>query len=353
MIFSLLLPLVGCAPSDSTFTSEPDAPPVDVGTGAVAGRVCDTDGVDWLENALVYSNLVDNTGRFYDLRSTLTDADGRWVLEDMPAGYNNLIYVQKGDEIIDYIEVDVFKNERVELPEPDCFDTKIQEVAVVTGDFDDFSLVLDSLGIDSYELINGKIGDELMDFLLNPGEMSQFDMIVFNGGHIEQGIIYDVEDPSNAVPAEIRSNIMNYVAAGGSVYATDWAYDVVEQIWPDRLDFLGTDQVPDDAQRGVTQAVDASVANQVLAEFLGEDRLSIQYDLPVWPLIEKADALTSVHLLGNPIYRWQDAEYTLSSSPLLVSFSGGGGKVIYSTFRYSANLDDQMSKLMQYIMFEL
>ena len=333
MILSLLLPLVGCAPSDSTFTSEPDAPPVDVGTGSVAGRVCDTDGVDWLENALIYSNLVDNTGRFYDLRSTLTDADGRWVLEDMPAGYNNLIYVQKGDEIIDYLEVDVFKNERTELPEPDCFDTKIQEVAVITGDFDDFSLVLDSLGIDSYELINGKIGDELMDFLLNPEEMSQFDMIVFNGGHIEQGVIYDVENPSNAVPAEIRSNIMNYVAAGGSVYATDWAYDVVEQIWPDRVDFLGTDQVP--------------------AEFLGEDRMPIQYDLPVWPLIEKADELTSIHLLGNPIYRWQDTEYTLSSSPLLISFSGGGGKVIYSSFRYSANLDDQMNKLMQYIMFEL
>jgi len=349
-----LFGLFGCA-SDNTFVTVPDAPPVDPGVGGISGRVCDPDGVDWLPNALVYTNLVDNTGRFYDLRSTLTDEDGNWLIEDVPSGYNHLIYIQKGDEIIEYHEVDVFKNEYTEIPEPDCFDTKIQEVAVVTGDFDDFDQVLEALGVASYTLVDGKGLDELKDFLLDPESMQQFDLIVFNGGHIEDGVIYDTENAANAVPAEIRSNLANYVTQGGSVYASDWAYDVIESVWPDNVDFLGTDHVPDDAQHGVTQVVSASISNQLMAEFVDgdDDFLNINYDLPVWPLIEKVSATTSVHLLGNPTYRIQDSEYVLSSSPLLVSFNGGGGKVVYSTFRFSVNLDSEMTKLMQYVMFEL
>jgi hypothetical protein len=37
---------------------------------------------------------------------------------------------------------------------------------------------------------------------------------------------------------------------GGSVYASDWAYDVVEIGWPDRVDFVGADEIPNDAQLG-------------------------------------------------------------------------------------------------------
>jgi len=353
-IAPLLLGLFGCA-TENTFTKEPVDPPIDPGAGSIFGRVCDPDGVDWLENALVYTNLVDNTGRFYDLRSVLTDEDGRWRLDDVPSGYNILIYVQQGDEIIEYHEVDVFKGEDAEVPEPDCFDTKLQDIAVITGDFDDFELVLDALGVQSYQLINGKSGDELKDFLLDVKAMQEFDLIVFNGGHIEQGIIYDTENAANDIPIAIRGNIAAYVANGGTVYASDWAYDVVESVWPDNIDFLGTDHVPDDAQRGITQTVSASISNQVMAEFVedADDFLDISYDLPVWPLVEKVSATTSVHLLGNPTYRYLDADYVLSSSPLLISFNGGGGKVVYSTYRFSVNLDSEMSKLMQYVMFEL
>jgi hypothetical protein len=353
-MLALALGLLACA-TENTFTEQPDPPPVEVGEGEISGRVCSPDGVDWLEGALVYSNLVDATGRFYDLRLTTTDADGRWLLEDVPAGYNHVIYVQYGDEIIDIIEVDVFKNERTELAEPECFDTKIQDVAVVTGDFDDFDEVLQALGIETYDEVDGKTGDTLQDFLLDIKAMEEYDLIVFNGGHIEEDIIYDTDGNGTNVVAAIINNLRVYVANGGSIYASDWAYDVVERGWPEAVDFLGTDEVPDDAQRGVTQTIPGSISNQVMAEFLNDDDgfLNISYDLPVWPLVERVSSTTSIHLLGNPEYRIQDTTYTLASSPLLISFNGGGGKIIYSTYRISANLDSQMLQLMQYVMFEL
>jgi len=352
-LLTVLLSLgLGCQ-QENTFTVEEEVPPPEPGYGSVSGRVCDPDGVDWLEGALVYSNLVDATGRFYDLKSTTTDVEGNWLLEDLPQGYGHIVQVQKGSDVIETHEIDIFRNERTEIPEPDCFDTTVQDVMVIQGDFDDFGIVLEALGITKYAELEGIYSDELISFLLDLEGMKEFDLIVFNGGFVEQGVVYNTEDGSDATPGQIITNLQAYVNDGGSIYASDWGYDLIEQTWPDAIDFLGTDHVPDDAQKGVAQTVSASIANQVMAEWMGVDNMQVSYDLPVWPPIESVSSLSSIHLLSEVAYREEGLDLTLASSPLLVSFNGGGGKVVYSTFRFSANLSNEMLSLMQYVMFEL
>jgi hypothetical protein len=44
-------------------------------------------------------------------------------------------------------------------------------------------------------------------------------------------------------------------------YASDWAYDVVEQIWPEAINFVGADEIPDSAQMGEYGMVTATVAD--------------------------------------------------------------------------------------------
>ena len=323
--------------------------------GSVSGRVCDPSGYEWIEGALVYANLVDGSGRFYDVLTTFTDADGRWYLEDLPQGYNISIQIQHEGVLIEEHTIDVEDDKPIRLDEPDCFDPQEVSIAVVTGDYDAFDTALEQLGIFTYTIIDGQEGNELETFLTDLQSMEQYDLIYFNGGCLEAGILYDAEDPHNTAPDTILANLQTYVANGGNVYASDWAYDVVEQAWPDKIDFLGVDHVPDDAQLGSSQAVDASIANAAMANFIGDEdgKMLVTYDLPVWPPIETATHTVSVHLLGNVDYRDNGIDQHLASSPLLVSFNGGGGKVVFSTFRLAANLNEGMLTMMKYLLFEL
>ena len=78
----------------------------------------------------------------------------------------------------------------VVLEEPDCFDPLELDVAVITGDYDDFQDVLQHMGFANYELIDGMVGDEMAGFLNDLDKMLEFDIIIFNGGHVEEGLIY-------------------------------------------------------------------------------------------------------------------------------------------------------------------
>jgi hypothetical protein len=247
----------------------------------------------------------------------------------------------------------VGSGDTVELEEPDCFDPLSLDVAIVTGDYDDFDLVLNQMGFANYQLIDGLDPDVLNDFLGNPDELARFDVIFFNGGFTEDGVIYDLEDPTNPTVAQNMQNVVDYAEAGGSIYASDWAYDLVEIGWPDRADFVGADEVPNDAQLGDYDTVNATVSDTSLSEFLGTQYIDIDYDLPVWPPVENVDSSVSVHLTGNVPYSDGLSDYTLTQVPLLYSFNAGQGKVVYSTFRVARNASDDMVATLQYMMYNL
>ena len=150
-------------------------------------------------------------------------------------------------------------------------------------------------------------------------------------------------------------NIVQFVQNGGSIYASDWAYDDVEQGWPDRIEFLGDDSQPNDAQAGDQQLVNAAISDSALAAWLGskDSHVDIEYDLPVWPAIDSVDDTVSVHLSGSVNVRIGTYQDTINASPLLTSFNDGQGKVVYATFRVAKNASADMLLILQYMMYSL
>ena len=97
----------------------------------------------------------------------------------------------------------------------------------------------------------------------------------------------------------------------------------------------------------------AQVIDSKLAEYLGTDTITISYDLPVWPPIMTSEGYVSVHLAGDASYKYGSTPGVVPASPLLASFSGGKGRVIFSTFRAVANQDQTKEDVLQYLLYDI
>lgn len=360
----------GCK-QDKTFTRIDDENPV-VSPGQISGRVCDASGKTWLQDATVYTHVKEGE-RVIETRIAYTDRDGYFLLEELPGEREYDVLIQFGDESLTEQQKTglwLGDGEDKVLDEPDCFDPLTIDVAIITGSYDSFELVLSNMGFANYTEVDGLDRGEVEGFLTDLTAMQSYDIIFFNGGHVEEYVIYepveeDEDEPglgdggeegdTGTIPVseEIMDNIRAYVEGGGSIYASDWAYDVVEQAYPDRLDFVGDDSVPDSAQLGEYDLVSAAVSDSSMAGWLGEDYIDVEYDLPVWPPIETATDSVSVHLRGDVTYRQGTVTRNIPTAPLLVSFGAGEGKVVYSTFRVAKNANSDVLQVLQYMMYNL
>ncbi len=349
IVASLLIGLSGC--SDEVFTVQvaPEAPPR---PGSISGRICSPSGAEWLADALVYTNIMDADGRVIDVRQSFSDRDGYWSLLDLDPNREYTVYIQSGNEVVYTDTFIVRDNEDIIVPDPVCFDPKALNIAVVTGDYDNMQKLLENMGFINYSIIDGKNADELTDFLTYPENLEPFDVIFMNGGHIEEGIFYS-DDPTDRTPEIVAVLLEEYVWNGGNLVASDWAYDDIELIWPDAIDFLGDDLEPNAAQLGEYASLNAAVTDDSLKEFLGSDTVEVEFDLPVWPPMVQVEPYVSVHMVGTVKYREGTQVFTLEDAPLLASFSGGSGRVAFSTFRLAANRNKDMATVFQYIMYNV
>jgi hypothetical protein len=211
-------------------------------------------------------------------------------------------------------------------------------VAVISGDYDDFSTLLPELGIGDFEVINGQTGEDLIQFLSSTENLSVYDMVMFDGGHLEEDVIYDTDgsDTDGNVVA-VHTALSAYVREGGSLFVTDWSYDVVEQIWPEMVDFVGDDTLPDDAQRGEPEVVDARVVHPGMSSNIGAETVTIDFDMAVWPPVVSTSDDVTVFVRGDVHSREGMNTSQHNSSPLLLEFGSGDGTVVYSTWRATAN----------------
>jgi hypothetical protein len=348
-----LVPVVllglGCSEQTLTFDDDPEPLPRD---GSISGRVCSPTGSSWLADALVYTNIYDDTGKVIDLRQAYSDRDGFWSLEDLDPNREYEVYIQDRNQTVFQETFWIGDGEDILLPEPVCFDPESVNIAVVEGEYDDMERLLEDMGFINFTIIDGTDRNALEDFLTRPENLEPFDVVFLNGGHIEEGIFYS-EDPTDRTPEVVAALLEQYVAEGGSVIASDWAYDSIEQVWPDAIDFLGDDLTPNAAQLGEYRDFQATVTDESLADFIGADSVQVEYDLPVWPPMLEVQPYVSVHLRGTVTYREGVESFPLEDVPLLVSFSGGQGRVAFSSFRIAANQSPEMGQTLQYIMYNV
>lgn len=318
------------------------------GDGLIKGRLCDPASQTWVKDAIVYTNVIDETDTLIDTRQDYTDEDGRWELEELPEG-EYTIYIQKGPEMLDMFDVELDEAEELDLDEGKCTGSAATEVAVITGDYDDMDEVLLSLGYDNSRLINGQFGDELLQFL-ESDTLGAYDAIFFAGGHIEEDLFYDTDGSDvDGNTSFIKDNLKAYVEAGGVVYASDWSYDVIERVWPNKIEFYGDDNTPDDAQVGEPVTVDAEITANTLEDAVGEDTVRVKFDLDAWPIVTGKDESVKVYQKATVPWRVGEDTGTEDGAPLLLDFEVGDGRVVFSSWRLASNAEGKGKKVIQYM----
>lgn len=246
------------------------------------------------------------------------------------------------------------------------FGGDLSSVGVVAGDFDEMAEPLLRMDVahDVYEgIISVATYDTEWDYenvalkveglLRNRNEMGRYDGVFVASGTRGLGAReYNGLDADNHLVSDpaVLEEVRAYVEErNGTLFVSDWSYDLVEAIWPSAIDFLGDDPIIDDAQRGQIGFVQASVEQEALAEVLGTETLPLEFNYSNWAPIESVGEGTVVWARGDVEYQLDDGAgfATLNDAPLLVSFNPeGGGHVVFASFHVNAQLDNTMDRLL-------
>jgi hypothetical protein len=309
----------------------------------ISGRACAPETLTWIDGALVYTHLYDNHDVVWDSRSDVTGPDGAWALSDLAPRLDYEVYVQVGQQIVDRFIVEVYDDDVV-VPALQCASPADRHVAVITDDAAALGPMLEAIDAGEAQIVDGQ-GDGAAVFLTDAGAVHRFDLIVLDGGFHEDGLIY------GAGPVDlVLDTLRDWVEGGGVLLVTDWAYDAVERIWPDRIDFFGDDAVPDAAQVGDPGVVQARVVDGPLSIASGLDALAVTYDRAVWPLIDGVGPGVDVYVTGDAPWRRGFQTGTSADAPLMVGFAEGEGRVVVSTWRPGANGGTEALKIAQFLL---
>ncbi|MCB9764409.1 MAG: hypothetical protein H6741_27105 [Alphaproteobacteria bacterium] len=232
------------------------------------------------------------------------------------------------------------------------------DIAVVTGDFDHIESSLDRMVI-PYQRYEGFICCAAYDPDIDPDgiqlkveglfaevdgnpELFGYDALFLNSGTRGLGdYVYNgIEDDDGIVADPERVDVIRrYVEERNRVLVvSDWAYDIVEAIWPDAIDFYGEDTALDAAQVGSPGRVQADVFTEGLRQDLETEAVSLHFNYGNWAVMEDVGPDVEVLMRGDVELRLSDEQGTgsLEDVPLLVKFSAGGGTVMVSGFHWSA-----------------
>ena len=300
------------------------------------GRVCSPDGGTWLVDASASITPDGDTTAIADR----TDVDGRYLLERVPAGAQVLV-IEKGSFRTE-IPVVIPANAVLELDEDECaLATDDLRIAVVRGSqYDHVENVLGNIGVDitTIDVFDGSWAEELLGA---DERVRDYDILFLNCRSAE---------PAYLASTVMQDRLRAFVAAGGSLHASDQAYDLIEVTFPDKIDFLGDDLARGSADRGAIADVTADVVDDVLSQGLGRTTANLHYALETWSTMTAVAADVDVYLTADsPLLDGT----TLEDVPQIVGFHHGEGRVIYSSFHQEPGSHPDQVRLLELLMFEL
>lgn len=298
-----------------------------LGGDMVRGRICDPGG-GWVVGARVWIDVGDR------IIESETGADGWFTLTGVPDG-DHTVQVKKGSFSTSFpVTVD---GAGAEVDAGECLDPESVEIAVIAGDYDSVEQILDNMGLeyDFYPM------EQTKNLVLDPDKMAQYDILFFNCGAND---LWMEERP------EVGANLKAYVAQGGGVYASDWAYQFVEAAVPGGIRFFGNDGMAYDAAVGMEGHIQADVLDGAMQQVVGETA-NLTYDLGGWvvPLETSGRVLIEGPASLDP---WMGGSLD-GVQPLAVELSHGQGTFIFTTFHNEQQLTLDMEALLREMIFSL
>jgi hypothetical protein len=312
-------------------------------TASVTGRICNTAGTSYVVGADASISYDSNGDGTDDATvSDVTDTDGWFTLTGVPLGAHTIL-VEKGSFSATIDIVLDTPDEELQLATEECLDPGSVNIAVISGDYDHVESLLTGLGLE-YTLYRGTTGQtQYMSLLQDPDAMAEYDIIFFNCGMDttwSRGASYD----------EVVANIQDYVRGGGSIYTSDWAYNIFEAAFPGAADFYGDDNTLGAAYWGADGYLTATVVDPTFQSILGSSTAQLNYDLASWAVVESAGNNTEVLLRGDaPLYLWG----TVSNSPLAIRFAAGSGIALYTSFHNEQQATVHMEEILEEIILSL
>jgi hypothetical protein len=235
----------------------------------------------------------------------------------------------------------------------------IENTVIVTGDFDRLEDPLLRADVKN-QVFEGYIVQPVYELSETSGESVQqvealfdgrdedgqpllytYDALFVNSGARGFGAyVYNAVDADDSLVADpaVIDQVSTFVERNRTVVVTDWAYDLVEAAWPDKIQFLQEDDGLDGAQLGVSETVIARVTDPDLAGALGADQVELQTPWGYWTVMEDVADGVTVHMRGDVDWRQTDGggSARIEDVPLVVSFEHEGGRVVYSSFAWRA-----------------
>jgi hypothetical protein len=303
------------------------------------------------------------------------DAKGAYNFANVPPG-SGAVKIVKGS-FQTTIPVTIVGGSTVDLTQPTsdrCFKAGSVKIAVVQGDADQIESLLDDLGFthDDYDTASGT-SSAGAKFLANATKMATYDVIFVDCGSKLDSIM------TGSAKTTIVTNVQNYVAAGHSLYASDWAWQIVENAFPNAIDFYGNDASTSKATAGpsttagprqgpgptlsekkagaAAYTMTGNIVDTGLAAVVGKSTTTIYEDLGTWVVMQAAGTGTVVEIESH-VMDVAPATGDWGTVPLVVRFPSGAGHVVYTSFHNIAVKDagapvDDIKAILTYLVFTL
>jgi len=197
----------------------------------------------------------------------------------------------------------------------------------------------------------------LSEFLQSPNvaeALALFRGVFFNCG-CDESLIAD---------AGVQSALQTYVSNGGNVYASDWAYQYIENTWPDAVDWYG-DDAGDEARVGNSNSAQTvNVAETGLLTWLRAAGLiaadattfPVNFNLGGWVVMTDSAATTNEVLTANDLPNGPlDVPIAgRDTLPITIDFPSGSGCVFYTSYHNEpadeVSADEVQSRVLEYLL---
>lgn len=247
----------------------------------------------------------------------------------------------------------------------------IPKIAVVMGEFDRIERSLVKLGLG--KLVADEVDKSTLPFdfyddpspsspksgarlLADPSLLSQYEIVLLpcSGG---SGTTCDDTRPSD--PA-IQKGLHDFVEQGGRVYASDYNYEFVRQVWPGTISWEGESKAVGSACEKTSYDAPAVVDDGELHDWLGAIGHGSVTLKASWTTMTGVHEVDATDADGNPKkvtpHVWMSAQKPDGTHPATVSFERGCGRVMFSTFHTAGAARDPLmaqEKALLYVLLEV